>query len=369
MQATPHDTKLNYLASAGVAAGIGSIAYADSLVEGNISLAFLYLLPLTLSALHHRLGTTLLLAALCVALRQWLGPFEYFGWHLSGRIIITLGVLAGFIVIVHRMAQKQRKLAETVREQHDLLAQDLGLAETVQRRLLPQQAPDLSRLDIAAWMQPARGVGGDHYDFIQVGEDRLVVAISDVSGKGLAAAIIMPAVWMALRVLVPVAKSPVDVVTKLNKLMCEVSDSARFVTLFYADVHPSAGKLRYVNAGHLPPLLVRPGSQQISPLETGGPVVGLLPQLSFEVGEVDLEAGDILVLFTDGIGEAANAQGAEYSREALPKVLTEISYESAEQLLGRIRDSAIEFAGDAGFQDDATLIVIRIGDRVAAPSS
>ena len=369
MQETPQQTKLTYLASAGVAAGIAGIAYADFLVEGNVSLAFLYLLPLTLSALYHRLGTTLGLAGLCVALRQWLGPFEYFGWHLSGRIIITLSVLAAFVVIVHRMADKQRRLAGKVREQQDLLAQDLALAETVQRRLLPQQTPQLGQLDVAAWMQPARGVGGDHYDYIRVGEDRLVVAISDVSGKGLAAAIIMPAVWMALRVLAPVAQSPVDVVTMLNKLMCEVSDSARFVTLFYADFHPSAGKLRYVNAGHLPPLLVRPGSREVSPLETGGPVVGLLPQLSFEVGEVELQAGDILVLFTDGIGEAANAQGVEYSREALPRILTEMSYESAEQLLGRIRDSAIEFAGDAGFQDDATLIVVRIGDQVAAPKS
>ncbi len=150
MQATSHDTKLIYLASAGVAAGILGIAYADAIVEGNISLAFLYLLPLTLSALYHRLGTTLVLAGLCVALRQLLGPFQYFGWHLSGRIIITFGVLAVFIVIVHRMARKQRKLAETVRQQHELLAQDLSLAETVQRRLLPQKAPELSRLDIAS---------------------------------------------------------------------------------------------------------------------------------------------------------------------------------------------------------------------------
>lgn len=362
VQEAEQKTKLTYLASAGVAAGIASIAYADFMVEGNVSLGFLYLLPLTLSALHHRLGTTLLLAGVCVALREWLGPYEHFDRHLSFRIIITLSALAVFAVIVHRMARKQRKLAETIREQHDLLAEDLSLAETVQRRLLPQQAPELSRLDIAAWMQPARGVGGDHYDFIQVGEERLVVAISDVSGKGLAAAIIMPAVWMALRVLAPVAKSPVDVVTRLNKLMCEVSDSARFVTLFYADFHPADGHLRYVNAGHLAPLLVRRGSQQVIPLETGGPVVGLLPQVGYEMGEVALETGDTLVLFTDGLAEAANAEGVEYSTEALPRVLTEGSYDSAEQLLDRIRESAVAFAGDLGFEDDATLIVIRVRD-------
>jgi len=97
-------------------------------------------------------------------------------------------------------------------------------------------------------------------------------------------------------------------------------------------------------------------------LKTGGPVVGLLPQIGYEVGEVGLEAGDTLVLFTDGLAEAANAQGVEYSTEALPKVLTEGSYDSAEQLLNRIRESAVAFAGHASFQDDATLIVIRVRD-------
>ena len=351
---------LEGLNSCAVLAGILGIAYADWLVEGNVSLGFLYLLPLGLSAFKHRVRTSLLLAVICVALRQWLGPFEYFGWHLFSRSALTLSIFSAFVGVVHRAAQRQTRLEETVREQRDQLAQELVLAEAVQRRLLPQQVPRQGDLDIAAWMLPARGVGGDHYDFIEVGGERLVVVVSDVSGKGLAAALIMPAVWMALRVLAPNAKSPEQVVTELNELLYTVSDSTRFVTLFYADFDLSNHTLRYVNAGHHPPLLVRPGCPEVPSLELGGPVVGLLPRISYESGQVDLQAGDTVLLYTDGLVEAENLRGDQYSPENVRAVVADNPYPTAEQLLNRIRESAVEFSGGQGFQDDATLIVIRV---------
>lgn len=340
-------------------AAIAGIAYADWIVAGDVSLGFLYLLPLAISALNHQLRATLFLAAVCVLLRQWLGPYEQFGGYLLARTVISLAVLFGFLIIVHRLGQQRQRLQKEVRRQRDQLLHELELAAAVQRRLLPQSVPQASRLDVAAWMLPVRGVAGDYYDFIEINDRRLVAVIGDVSGKGMAAALLMPAIWIALRLLAP-NNSPREALAELNKLLYRVSDSIRFVTLFYADFDLENQVMRYVNAGHDPPLLVRSRSPETSPLDRGGTVVGLLPRVEYETAEVRLQSGDLLVLYTDGLVEIEDSEGYAFSPERLQKVVESHSRETAAKLLETIRRSVVEFAGSETFQDDVTLIVRRV---------
>ncbi len=194
---------------------------------------------------------------------------------------------------------------------------ELEIAREVQQHLFPQQYPAVKGLEIAGACRPALAVGGDYYDFVVSG-GRLGIAIGDISGKGIPASLLMATLRAYLRSQTIHAQLDLGaMMNNLNALVYESSASNRYATFFYAQYDPATRVLDYVNAGHNPPLIFRQSALPVTRLETGGPVIGLLQTCDYEQGRTTLEAGDLLVSFTDGISEAMNGAMEEWGEERL----------------------------------------------------
>lgn len=341
-----------------VLAGITSIAYADHLVA-SVSLAFLYFLPLALSGLIHRLRTSLLLVLVCVGLSDWFGSLEHTGWRHSARNLMALIGFTSVVLFVNRLSVQRTALAAEVQAQAEELAKDMKLAGEVQRRLLPQNPPSVPGFDIAARTYPARVVDGDLYDFIEMQNGNLGLVIADIAGKGVAAGLFMPAVKIALRANLNHAGNLEMVMTKANHVIYELTDEERFASLFYGILDTTTRRLRYINAGHQPPLLLRGSTGEVVWLETGGPVMGLLPDVHFETGSVELLPSDLLVLYTDGVVETHNAAGEEFSRDRLLTVVASHSGAAAQHLAETIHTSVVGFSETHRPEDDLTIVILK----------
>src|SRR6266852_1887983 len=243
---------------------------------------------------------------------------------------------------------------------------ELDLARDVQQRLFPQVYPQIAGLDYAGACRPALGVGGDYYDFIRLSDAELGIAIGDVSGKGIPAALLMATLRAYLHGQTRHRVTDLaDVMVNLNRLVYDSSSANRYATFFYAQYDASTRVLEYVNAGHNPPLIFRTRHDRhdVVRLETGGPVIGLMPDCSYSHGNVTLEEGDVLVLFTDGISEAMNAAGEEWGEERLTQVIGANRALPARELIEHITRKSDEFVAGAPQYDDMTLIAARVIPR------
>jgi sigma-B regulation protein RsbU (phosphoserine phosphatase) len=245
--------------------------------------------------------------------------------------------------------------------QRERLNRELEIAREVQEHLFPQRPPPVVGLDYCGHCRPAREVGGDYYDFLELSGGRLGIAIGDVSGKGVGAALMMASVEASLRALAPVVDDPAELMERVNSLVYGASAANRFVTLFYAQYDPASRRLSYVNAGHNPPVVLRnrAGSCQVLRLETGGPVIGLLPH-RYERGVFSHEAGDLLVLFTDGVSESMNVRYEEWGEERLIDLAKTCHDLPVLEGMRRILAAAQAFAAGASQHDDMTLVVLRV---------
>lgn len=262
------------------------------------------------------------------------------------------------------LAQEVARLTTAIgREmaQREAMNRELEIASEVQEHLFPQRLPPVPGLDYSGKCRPAREVGGDYYDFLALADGRLGIAIGDVSGKGLGAALMMASLEASLRALVPVVNDPAELMERVNGLVYQASASNRFATLFYAQYYPASRSLSYVNAGHNPPVVLRncAGVYQIFRLETGGPVVGLLPH-RYQRGIFPLEVADLVVLFTDGVSESMNARYEEWGEERLIDFAKTCQGLAAHEVTRRILAAAQAFAAGFPQHDDMTLVVLRV---------
>jgi sigma-B regulation protein RsbU (phosphoserine phosphatase) len=262
------------------------------------------------------------------------------------------------------LAQEVARLTTAIgREmaQRERLNREFEIAREVQEHLFPQRLPSAPGLDYSGRCWPAREVGGDYYDFLELPEGKLGIAIGDVSGKGVGAALMMASLEASLRALASVIQDPPDLMERVNTLVCQASAANRYATLFYAEYHPATRRLTYVNAGHNPPVVLRNcgGACQVLRLETGGPVIGLLPQ-RYQRGMFSLEAGDLVLLFTDGVSESMNIREEEWGEERLIELAKTCHGLPALEGMRRILAAALAFAGGAPQHDDMTLVVLRV---------
>ena len=234
--------------------------------------------------------------------------------------------------------------------------QELKEAREIQQRLLPTELPELPGCDIQAFWQPANEVGGDYFDVIPLNATAAAFCIADVAGKGLPAALLMSNTQASLRAFARSLRRPALVCGHLNRVVSENSRAGRFTTLFYGVLDFTDRTLRYTNAGHVPPMLVRQNGEVIR-LSDGGTVLGIFPDAAYEERQVTLEPGDRLVLLTDGITEAENAGGEEFGEDRLTRLLVENRRLPADELKRVILDAVASFAAH-GFQDDATLVIV-----------
>jgi sigma-B regulation protein RsbU (phosphoserine phosphatase) len=245
--------------------------------------------------------------------------------------------------------------------QRERLNRELEIAREVQEHLFPQRLPSVPGLDYCGHCRPAREVGGDYYDFLPLPESRLGIAIGDVSGKGIGAALMMAALEASLRALASVTADLAKLMTRINSLVYEASAASRYATLFYAEYDPRTHQLSYVNAGHNPPVVLRNSKEQcqVFRLETGGTVIGLLPE-TYQQGSFLLEPGDVIVLFTDGVSESMNARDEEWGEHRLIEFAKTCHQLPASEVMTRILAAAEQFASGASQHDDMTLVVLRI---------
>jgi len=346
---------------------VAAIASGDYFYGPSVSLGYLYLVPLSYSALTHRLRTTVALVVCCVILRQWFGPLERSPWALIARDWALTGVFFGVVVTLHQLGKARRQFFYTARRQRDELVREVRLAAEVQRQLLENHQPPAGRFDIVTLMEPARGVGGDYYDFLMMRDGCTGIVIADVAGKGLPAALLMPAVQIALRALAERLERVEEVVRQLNQILFEAFGQANYATLFLGALHPETGRFRYVNAGHLPGLLLQPGQQRPERLEAGGTPVGLLPAAEYESAEVTLQPDSVLVLYTDGVTEAENERREQFGDGRLTSLLRHCRTRSARLIVEGIRSETAAFRSHQSWEDDLTLIVVKAPSPLSAP--
>ena len=260
------------------------------------------------------------------------------------------------------------RLTDRVVEQESL-RRDIALASDVQRRLLPDATPQAECADFAAVSLPARRIGGDYYDFVELHDREIGIALADVSGKGVAAALIMSVVQASLRIISSEAGVPLPrLVARMNQFLYQSTPASKYATFFYAALDEQRRQLRYVNAGHNAPYLVRASraastgtdSLEIEQLSTGGTVVGMFPDMSYEEATVDLWPGDVLVAFTDGVPEAHNPENEEFGDERLQQLLRETAHLPADAISARISAEMKSWIQDAEQYDDLTFVVMKV---------
>jgi serine phosphatase RsbU (regulator of sigma subunit) len=355
-----------------VLAGIAAVAYADHLVV-SLSLVYLYTLPLTVGAIFLRKEIGYGLIAACMLFHYF---FHYFDSprhiHLGLRIFHDLSALLclTFVVfVVQRYIEQREALAKTVQQQRDDLLREVELAGQVQRLFLPSGKPAIAGLEIAGMMLPARGVGGDYYDYIPIDAHTIQLIIADVSGKGVPAALLMSATAAAMRLEANHGRNMLEQVERLNAGILAVSDFDRYVTLLVAEIDAHKRALRYVNCGHNPALLFRANTGTITHLDSSCPPIGLSPEEICDLTSEKLMAGDVLVFYTDGVTEAENRLGDEFGMERLSATVLRGSSLSADDLMLSIYNAAADFCGDS-FNDDVTILVVKCNfDSSPTPNS
>ena len=348
----------------------------DLMVPGSLSL--------TSTLLEHGLADEVILLVNPVVL----GKGKHFfangslprSFALGSSSAVSSGILVNIYKLIPTLAEEAVSRAKLERE--------IEIARDVQERLFPQTLPDAPGVEMAAHCRPAQVVGGDYYDLISIrkgsltqagqasgenissasgttghGCDRLGIAIGDISGKGVSAALLMASLHASLRA--QTLSGMDDLGTKManvNRLLYEASDANRYATFFYAELDCDSRTLRYVNGGHNPPAVLRKedGAWRVFRLADGGPVVGLLAGATYKQQMLHLLPGDILLAFTDGISEAMNVAEDEWGEDRMIAEAQAQAHLSAAELLQRLFRAADAFADGTPQHDDMTLVVLRI---------
>lgn len=260
-------------------------------------------------------------------------------------------------------AQLTSAIADEV-ARREKLHREIEIAREVQERLFPQRLPEIAGLDYFGRCRTALGVGGDYYDFLPLPDGKLGVALGDVSGKGIAAALTMASLQASLRA--DAMRATTDLATtiaRVNNMLYDASTEDRYATLFYAQFDPAFRRLTYVNAGHCPPILLRSAGAgyRVERLDkAGGTVVGLVPDVPYEQAHVDLAPRDFLVIYTDGFSEAMSPQLEEWGEKRLLDAVQSCVDLSARDAIERIQQAAEAFASGAPQSDDMTLVLLRV---------
>lgn len=238
------------------------------------------------------------------------------------------------------------------------LEEELALARQIQAGLLPTRFPELDTFEVYGLNVPSQQVGGDYFDVLKVSDRRTVVAVADVSGKGIPASLLMSNVQASLKALSSEDKPFHEIVSRINDIIYSNTDADKFITFFGGVLDTSAGTFTYVNAGHNPPYWVHAdGSFQL--LETGGLLLGMMPGVPYEYETIHLQPGDRIVMFTDGVTEAMDASGAQYEEPRLEQVLKRSLSMSSKETTHIIADDVKRFCGSAPQSDDITVVVIK----------
>jgi len=268
----------------------------------------------------------------------------------------TLLTLSGQMAMSLENAQLHHDLLEKER-----LEREMALARGIQRSLLPETAPVIPGFDLAVLNEPCFEVGGDYYDFLSLGPNTLLVVIADVEGKGISSAMVMSNLQATLRALVLHLHSLNDIAESVNKMILRDTRGEKYMTMFMGLIDTRRKAIHYINCGHVPPVIVRPGSDPIE-LTEGGMVIGLFENVQFDRGHIKFQPGDVLVLCTDGISEAMNAQSEEYGVARLVASVGQVMDHKAKEIVLTVCNEVTEFSRGGTHMDDKVMLAIKVTD-------
>jgi serine phosphatase RsbU (regulator of sigma subunit) len=345
------------------------IAWPDLVLDPDLSLFALYLIPILYSAwfLGVRWGYIGCVASAVVFLiDDWGGATLYHHhllipyWNVAGRVLVLTVIVAMVDALKGALEDQYEAERRGVRREFDI-------ASEVQSRLLPSEPPAYPRLEFGCFYKPVREVGGDYYDFIPFDSTRLGVAVGDVSGKGLSSALLMASLQGLVRTNLAVRQGEVArFMTELNESYYKLTAANRFATLFFALVDASEQTIHYVNAGHNPPMLFRNaasaphGAATVEKLDGGGPPVGILAGSQYQSEHVVLHDGDVLVVFTDGVADALNVQKEDFGEGRIADIVRSCVALGAAEICGRIAEELQTFVANTPQRDDMTLGVMKV---------
>ncbi len=275
-------------------------------------------------------------------------------FRYSYEDITLLEVLSNQMVVAMDNARLYQESLEKQR-----LEEELALARQIQTELLPKTCPRAEFFEFSAFIQPARQVGGDYYDFLPTDSGSIGLAIADASGKGIPAALLISLVHASLRAEVKNKLSPNAVISNINQLIHSSTTSEKFATMFYGELSPCGRKLSYCNAGHNYPLVLREDGK-VDFLDKGGLIVGAFPDAFYEAAEVELKENDTVFFYSDGLTDSFNANEEMFGEKRLMDLLLENRFLGAEELKQKVVNAAIDFAGGRPQYDDLTVVVLRI---------
>jgi sigma-B regulation protein RsbU (phosphoserine phosphatase) len=270
-----------------------------------------------------------------------------------------------FEITISNALEQSRMLKEADQNRHQLacMQRELSIARSIQQSLLPHGFPPFAgseALDVAATMQPARNVGGDFYDYFLIDPERLGVVIGDVSGKGVPAAIFMAMTRTALKAVALRGEPPGDCLHEINAFLCRENQAELFVTIFYGILNFRTGEFLYSNGGHNPPYRLAPSGQAATlATDSSGTVLGLFEGASYATCQTLLQSGDALVLYTDGVTEAADLQGNMLGPQRLQAFLQRSGTLPTADLIQGVLTVVQEFVAVAPQSDDVTALAVR----------
>jgi serine phosphatase RsbU (regulator of sigma subunit) len=268
----------------------------------------------------------------------------------------ALLTLSGQMAMSLENARLHRDVIEKER-----LEREMALARGIQRSLLPETTPVLPGFDIAVLNEPCFEVGGDYYDFLTLGANTLLVVVADVEGKGISSAMVMSNLQATLRALVLHLHSLNDIAESVNRMILNDTRGEKYMTMFIGLIDLRRKAIHYINCGHVPPVIVRPGKAPIE-LREGGMVIGLFDGVQFDRGHVKFQTGDILLLCTDGITEAMDTQSEEFGMERVVACVSKIPELKAKEVVLKVCDEVTEYSRGGTHMDDKVMLAIKITD-------
>lgn len=272
----------------------------------------------------------------------------------SGELIPVFQTMANQAAIAIENAKLQQERIEK-----ELMDKELELARTIQSGFWPKEVPDIPNYRIAGCSKPAKSVGGDYYDYIPIPETkRWGFTVADVTGKGVPASLLMATMRASLRSHVENSHNVSDSIKKVNKLIFEDSPMDKFITALYGELDTETHTFRYVNAGHNNPYLLNTENHTLTKLNVGGVMLGIMDPVEFKEDSVSINAGEKLVLFSDGIPEAQNGKGEFFSDEAFEEWILEHKSLSPSQMMMNLLKTIENFSKGKSQSDDITIIII-----------
>jgi len=238
------------------------------------------------------------------------------------------------------------------------MAKELEQAALIQKGLLPSASPKVAGLDIAGKTSSCRTVGGDYYDYLSFPDGRIAMLVGDVAGKGMPASLLMSSLQARVMVLFEDGDHLAQKVTRLNKSTCASCPENRFITFFMTVADPATGELVYTNAGHNPPQLVR-AAGGVEQLQGGGMILGILPMATYQESRIKMEPGDVLVLYSDGVTEAANGSDEDFGEQRLGELVASLKDRPAIEIVNAIHTAVAQFTEGAPPADDITVVIAR----------